>query len=134
MEPEPGPCQVLVKRLACGIFGTDLHARVHVDKMIEISKYLPGRKPMDLSRDAMTEAFADAYGPTVRVNAILLGPFLTDISKAWDMEAFGNRAETGIAMKRGGRPEEVVTAALYLASDQANFTTGALLRVDGGSY
>ena len=133
-EPEPGPCQVLVKTLACGICGTDLHARVHVDKMIDISKYLPGRKPMNLSRDGMTEAYADAYGPTVRVNAVLLGPFLTDISKAWDMEAFGNRAETAIAMKRGGRPEEVVTAALYLASDQANFTTGALLRVDGGSY
>jgi NAD(P)-dependent dehydrogenase (short-subunit alcohol dehydrogenase family) len=84
--------------------------------------------------NAMTEAFADAYGPTVRVNAILPGPFLTDIAKAWDMEAFSNRAETAIAMKRGGRPEEVVAAALYLASDHASYTTGALLRVDGGSH
>ena len=84
--------------------------------------------------NAMTEAFADAYGPTVRVNAILPGPFLTDISKAWDMEAFSNRAETAIAMKRVGRPEEVVAAALYLASDHASYTTGALLRVDGGSH
>ena len=84
--------------------------------------------------NAMTEAFADAYGPTVRVNAILPGPFLTDISKAWDMEAFSNRAETAIAMKRGGQPEEVVAAALYLASDHASYTTGALLRVDGGSH
>jgi len=84
--------------------------------------------------NAMTEAFADAYGPTVRVNAILPGPFLTDISKAWDMEAFGKRAETSIAMKRGGQPEEVLAAALYLASDHASYTTGALLRVDGGSH
>ena len=80
----------------------------------------------------MTEAFADAYGPSVRVNAILPGPFLTDIAKAWDMEAFSNRAETAIAMKRGGRPEEVVAAALYLASDQASYTTGAILDVSGG--
>lgn len=84
--------------------------------------------------NAMTEAFADAYGPAVRVNAILPGPFLTDISKAWDMEAFNRRAETAIAMKRGGRPDEVVAAALYLASDHAGYTTGALLRIDGGSH
>jgi NAD(P)-dependent dehydrogenase (short-subunit alcohol dehydrogenase family) len=84
--------------------------------------------------NAMTEAFADAYGPTVRVNAILPGPFLTDISKAWDMQAFDQRAKSSIAMRRGGRPEEIVAAALYLASDHASFTTGALLRLDGGSH
>ena len=85
-------------------------------------------------RNAMTEAFADSYGPTVRVNAILPGPFLTDISKAWDMEAFSKRAETSIAMKRGGQPEEVVASAHYLASDHASYATGALLRIDGGSH
>ena len=37
---------------------------------------------------AMTEAFAQAYGPKVRVNCIMPGPFLTDISKAWDVEGF----------------------------------------------
>jgi len=84
--------------------------------------------------NAMTEAFADAYGPTVRVNAILPGPFLTDISKAWDMEAFNMRAKSSIALKRGGQTEEIVAAALYLASDHASYTTGALLRVDGGSH
>jgi NAD(P)-dependent dehydrogenase (short-subunit alcohol dehydrogenase family) len=68
------------------------------------------------------------------VNAILPGPFLTDISRAWDMEAFNTRAETAIAIKRGGQPEEVVAAALYLASDHASYTTGALLRIDGGSH
>ncbi len=84
--------------------------------------------------NAMTEAFADAYGPKVRVNCILPGPFLTDISKAWDMAAFNARAESSIAMKRGGQPDEVVAAALYLASDHAGYTTGALLRVDGGMH
>jgi len=52
-EPKPGPGQVLVKTLACGICGTDLHARVHADKMLEMSKYLPWRKPMDPSRDVV---------------------------------------------------------------------------------
>ena len=83
--------------------------------------------------NAMTEAFANAYGPTVRVNGIMPGPFLTDISKAWDMEKFQERANTRIAMRRGGEPDEVVAAALYLASDHASYTTGAVLRIDGGS-
>jgi NAD(P)-dependent dehydrogenase (short-subunit alcohol dehydrogenase family) len=83
--------------------------------------------------NAITEAFADAYGPKVRVNCIMPGPFLTDISKAWDMDAFNERAKLGIAMHRGGQPDEVVGAALYLASDNASYTTGAILKIDGGS-
>jgi NAD(P)-dependent dehydrogenase (short-subunit alcohol dehydrogenase family) len=83
--------------------------------------------------NALTEGFADAYGPEVRVNAIMPGPFLTDISRAWDMDAFKQRAETSIALRRGGEPEEIVGAALYLASDHASFTTGAILKVDGGA-
>lgn len=83
--------------------------------------------------NAMTEAMADALGPKVRVNCIMPGPFLTDISKAWDMEAFNRRAEERIALKRGGEAEEIVGAALYLASDHASYTTAAIIRVDGGS-
>ncbi len=83
--------------------------------------------------NAITRAFAWAYGPKVRANCILAGPFLTDISKAWDIEAFNERARTTMALQRGGQPDEVVGAALYLASDSASFTTGTLMRVDGGS-
>jgi threonine dehydrogenase-like Zn-dependent dehydrogenase len=50
-EPAPGAGQVLVKTLACGICGSDLHARKHAHRMVEMSKRLPGRKPMDLTRD-----------------------------------------------------------------------------------
>jgi NAD(P)-dependent dehydrogenase (short-subunit alcohol dehydrogenase family) len=83
--------------------------------------------------NAMTIAFARAYGPTVRVNCIMCGPFLTDVSKAWDMPAFEVEVKTRLALKRGGRPSEVVGAALYLASEASSFTTGAILRVDGGA-
>ena len=84
--------------------------------------------------NAITGSFAAAYGPKVRVNCIMAGPFLTDISKAWDMEAFEERAHTTIPLQRGGQPEEVVGAALYLASTGAGFTTGAILAIDGGSH
>ena len=83
--------------------------------------------------NAITEAFANAYGPTVRVNCIMPGPFLTDISKAWDMEAFKTRARDSIALQRGGEAEEVAAAALYLGSDASSYTTGAILKIDGGS-
>lgn len=83
--------------------------------------------------NAMTQAFADAFAPKVRVNCIVPGPFLTDISKAWDMEAFNARAASTILLQRGGRPDEIVGAALYFASEASSFTTGALLTVSGGS-
>jgi NAD(P)-dependent dehydrogenase (short-subunit alcohol dehydrogenase family) len=83
--------------------------------------------------NAITCSFAHAFGPKVRVNCIMAGPFLTDISKAWDMEAFERQAKS-MPLQRGGQPDEVVGAALYLASDSASFTTGAILAVDGGNH
>jgi threonine dehydrogenase-like Zn-dependent dehydrogenase len=50
-EPKPGLGMVLVKSLACGICGSDLHARKHAHRMVELARFFPGRKPMDLSRD-----------------------------------------------------------------------------------
>ena len=75
---------------------------------------------------------ARAFGPTVRVNGIMPGPFLTDIAGAWDMEAFEERAKRDFPLGRAGRPDEIVGAALYLASDASSFTTGAIIKVDGG--
>jgi len=81
--------------------------------------------------NAITQAFAHAFGPSVRVNCIVPGTFLTDISKAWDLDAFAEEAK-GFALERGGEPHEIVGTVLYLASDASSYTTGALLRVDGG--
>lgn len=81
--------------------------------------------------NSLTQSLAAAFGPKVRVNCIVPGPFLTDISKAWDLEAFNARARSAFALGRGGEPHEIVGAALYLASDASSYTTGALLNVDG---
>lgn len=79
--------------------------------------------------NAITTAFAFEYAPKVRVNAIMPGRFLTDIADAWTEEARQNK---GVALQRSGKPEEIVTAALYLASDHSGFTTGSVIQVDGG--
>ena len=81
--------------------------------------------------NAITVGLAHALGPTVRVNAILAGTFLTDVSKSWDPEAFARRS-AAFALGRGGAPREVVGTALYLASDLSTYTTGTLVTVDGG--
>ena len=79
--------------------------------------------------NAVTETFAREYAPKVRVNGIMPGRFLTDISHAWDEET---RRNAEAALQRSGEPEEIVTAALYLSSDASGFTTGSVIRVDGG--
>jgi len=80
----------------------------------------------------LTIALARVFGPEVRVNCIMPGPFLTDISKAWPPGML-DRMKEGIPLRRGGEPEEVVGAALYLASDAASYTTGAVIKIDGGT-
>jgi NAD(P)-dependent dehydrogenase (short-subunit alcohol dehydrogenase family) len=81
--------------------------------------------------NAMTIAFAHLLGPVVRVNAVAPGRFLTDVSKHWDPAQL-RAASAFIALRRAGAPEEMAGAIVYLASDAASYTTGALLRVDGG--
>ena len=62
----------------------------------------------------------------------MVGPFLTDISKAWDVDAFQAHARRRYPLQRLGEPAEIVGTALYLASDASTFTTGAVITVDGG--
>ena len=80
----------------------------------------------------LTYGLARTLGPRVRVNCIVPGPFLTDISKAWDMDRFNRTAKTAFALERGGEPGEIVGATLYLASDTSSYTTGTTINVDGG--
>ena len=74
---------------------------------------------------------ARAFAPKVRVNCIMPGPFLTDISKAWGEDMIQSLSR-GVPLGRGGEPDEIVGAALYFASEASSFTTGAILKIDGG--
>jgi NAD(P)-dependent dehydrogenase (short-subunit alcohol dehydrogenase family) len=94
----------------------------------------PDMLPYDAAKsglNAITEGFAKAFGPSVRVNCIMAGPFLTDIAKAWD-PAILERGMPNHALGRAGQPDEIVGAALYFATDASSYTSGAILRVDGG--
>ena len=79
--------------------------------------------------NALTVGLAEAFAPTVRVNAILPGPFDTDVTRGWTEEM---KSGSYVPLGRLGRPSEIVGAALYLASDASSYTTGSTIRVDGG--
>jgi NAD(P)-dependent dehydrogenase (short-subunit alcohol dehydrogenase family) len=81
--------------------------------------------------NSLTLGFARAFGPEVRVNAILCGNFLTDMFAGWDPGVAEAEAR-GFALRRNGEPDELAGTLLYLATDASSYTTGSLVHVDGG--
>jgi NAD(P)-dependent dehydrogenase (short-subunit alcohol dehydrogenase family) len=81
--------------------------------------------------NAMTGALAEAFGPSVRVNTIMPGPFETDITAGWDWDQVNEKLKR-FALGRIGQPHEIVGTVLYYASDASSYTTGTVLNVDGG--
>ena len=119
----------IAKRMADGDGGAIINI-----SSVASSRPTPNVAPYSSAKaalNAMSLTLAHEYGPSVRVNTIAPGPFLTDISKAWSQERL---AAWDNALGRAGQPHEVVGAALFLASPSASFTTGAYLRVDGGDW
>ena len=115
------------KRMADGEGGTIINisstASLHA---------VPGVVPYSGAKaaiNAMSRSLAREYAPKVRVNTIAPGPFLTDIAEAWDPKS---REVQPVAMGRPGNPDEIVSAALMLASPSSSYTSGALVEVDGG--
>jgi NAD(P)-dependent dehydrogenase (short-subunit alcohol dehydrogenase family) len=83
--------------------------------------------------NALTLAFAGAYGPTVRANLVLPGAFDTDITKAWG-EDMKEQAAAFNPLGRIGTPDDLVGLCTFLASDAAGYVNGAQILVDGGAF
>ncbi len=81
--------------------------------------------------NAMSRSLAWEYAPHVRVNTLSPGAFRTDIVEAWPDKGQG---PIGIPRGHAANPEEIVTAALYLASPASVNVTGSLVRCDGGQH
>jgi 3-oxoacyl-[acyl-carrier protein] reductase len=81
----------------------------------------------------LTEALANELGPKINVNAIAPGAIDTEMGKgAMEDPKVKEALLARLAKKRIGRPEDIGAAAVFLASKEADYITGAVLYVDGG--
>ncbi|SHH67259.1 SDR family oxidoreductase [Massilia sp. CF038] len=83
----------------------------------------------------LTQALAAEYGPSgVRVNAVLPGAVDTEMYREMNNTEESQAYIKGLhALKRAALPDELARSVLYLASDDATFTTGTAMLVDGGA-
>lgn len=83
--------------------------------------------------NAFTKALAKELGPSqIRVNAIACGAIETSMN-SWLQVSEKAAFEESIALCRFGKAEEVAALAYFLASDQAKYLTGEIIRLDGGT-
>ena len=84
----------------------------------------------------LTKRMAYEFGPAgILVNCVAPGFILTDMNQAGDPAEVEPRLEKmreKTLLKRNGEPEEIAYTILFLASDEASFTTGQIFAVDGG--
>ncbi len=68
----------------------------------------------------------------IRVNAVRPGVIYTDIHASGGEPGRVDRVKDSVPMKRGGHPEEVANAIMWLLADEASYSTGAFIDVTGG--
>lgn len=84
--------------------------------------------------DTMTTGLAKEVAQEgIRVNAVRAGHIYTELHASGGEPNRVERVKSLVAMKRGGQPDEIARAILWLLSDEASFTTGAFLDVAGGN-
>jgi NAD(P)-dependent dehydrogenase (short-subunit alcohol dehydrogenase family) len=83
--------------------------------------------------DTMTIGLArEVAEEGIRVNSVRAGFIYTDIHGSGGEPSRVDRVKAFVPMRRGGRPEEVANAILWLLSPEASYTTGSFVEVTGG--
>jgi 3-oxoacyl-[acyl-carrier protein] reductase len=97
----------------------------------------PGSAAYAASKGAVmtyTRSLAKELGPRIRVNSLCPGMINTDFHNVFTKPEVREKVAGGAALKREGRADEIATAAVYLASDEASYMTGANVDINGGTY
>ena len=125
---------------ACQVFGADMVARragriINIASLgtfvsfMEVTPYCASKAAVG----SLTKSLALEWAPhNVFVNAIAPGIFPTALNSAILDSPRGQELNLRTPMRRFGHAEELVSTALYLASDATSFTTGQIIAVDGG--
>jgi 3-oxoacyl-[acyl-carrier protein] reductase len=94
----------------------------------------PGYVSAKAGVEGLTRSLARHFAPRgIRVNCIAAGDIDTDMTADWPQEVRA-RLIAMTPLGRFGQPEEVVGAAVYLASDESSFVTGQTININGGIY
>ncbi len=81
---------------------------------------------------SLTKNLAKYFGPEIRVNAIASGWVETEMTQELAQE-FKNKETDKIILNRFALPEEIAKVVAFLASEDASYITGSIIRVDGGT-
>jgi len=107
---------------------------INISSTNGIDTYYPESMDYDASKaglNSLTLNFANLYSPYVRVNAIASGWINTDMNKDMDID-YKKNEETKILLNRFAEGSEIANVVYFLASDEASYINGSIIRVDGG--